>query len=230
MSLSVREVVGEGGSPIVARLGRQELVAHHLLVRTPVRVEGIEEVIDIHAQRQHLRRGSLAVDVDVLSKLEVELMVPRHLRAAAFRILALAVLQIVALLDVSPEVIALHVGGIDLLVAEAVGEGAVVLEIPGVELFAACRHINQVGRRIGIIVYVRGEGVAVARVAVGTEVTTLAAVILQAASGLSESAFGNNVGSRDEQAVRLNISGIAQWMLLRYLLYAEDTWSPLPSV
>ena len=78
----------------------------------------------------------------VAQVLEVELMMPRHLGAATLCILALAVLQVVVLIDVSPEVVALHIGCINRWV---LGIAVAALgKVPAVELLARCRHIDEV--------------------------------------------------------------------------------------
>ena len=103
--------------------------------------------------------GLTPLHAHVAQILEVQLMVPRHFGATALRILTLASLQVVILLDEGPEVVALHISGIDLTI-----NLTVILEVPVIEFLTRSRHVDQVTGSRRIVVDIAVEDVRVAAV------------------------------------------------------------------
>lgn len=128
---------------VLAILEIQQVITRNLLEDTPVLTEEVRQVKDVNTQLQGMLRLS-PVDRHVTGILEVQLMMPRHLRTATLRILSLAVLQIVIMVDESPEVVTLHVGSIGYTI-----HGTVVGKVPTVQLLTAGRDIKQVARADG---------------------------------------------------------------------------------
>ena len=143
-------------------------------------------------------------------ELKVDLMVPRHLSATTLGILTGAMLQIIVLLDISPEIVALHLGGIYLMVS-AVGT---LGKVPAVEFLARGGHINQVGRRQGIAVNVSREDIAVTAESIFGEETILVAIVNQREVRGVVLSLVECVAGREQQAVRSHVGGVTQLVII----------------
>ena len=149
------------------------------------------------------------LDTHVAQILEIQLVMPRHLGTAALRILTLAVLQIVILADVLPEVVALHVGSIDLSV-----DSTVVDEVPAVQFFARCRYIDEVAGCCGVAQHVGSEGVGEAGECQVCQVATLIAVVDEAERRSGILRFLQLVAGTDQQTIWSHIGGIARLVVI----------------
>ena len=101
--------------------------------------------------------GFAPLEMHVTRVLEVKLMVPRHLGAATFGILALAGTEIVVLTDEMPEVVTLHISGIGITIYLSI-----VGKVPAIELFTRGWHVDEVAWSGGVTVYIAAEGVGIA--------------------------------------------------------------------
>lgn len=131
-------------------------------------------------------------------------MMPWHFGTATLGILAFAAAEVVVLLDVCPEVVALHVGGIGLTV-----HGAIVGKVPTVELFTAGWHEDEVAGCQGIAVDIAVEDIGVTAVGVTAEVAVLIAVIDEAEGGGGVLAALELIGGCQQQAAGGYIHGVA---------------------
>ena len=152
--------------------------------------------------------GLANLDAHVALVLEVDLMMPRHLRTATLSILALVVLQIVILLDERPEVVALHIGGIRLAVDLALSK------VPTVQLLARSRHVDEVARCGGVAVDIAAEDIGIAAVGIAAEVSVLIAVVDEAEARGGVLRLLEGVAGREEQTVRCHVGGIAELVVV----------------
>ena len=100
---------------------------------------------------------------------------PRHLCSTTLGVLSETVFQVVVLLDIRPEVVALHVSGICLSI-----NLSVVGKVPSVEFGTRGRDIQEVGRCGGVANNIAVKDIRVAVEGIVTEKTLLVAVIDEA--------------------------------------------------
>ena len=81
------------------------------------------------------------IEEEILIELQIQLMMPRHDGSSAFGILAFTAFQITVLINVSPEIIALLLGGISHLTRLAV---SIIGKVPLIQRLAGCRNVQQV--------------------------------------------------------------------------------------
>ena len=112
----------------------------HRLINSPVAVQQVQEVLDIHSELQGIALAPY-IEEEILIELQIQLMMPGHDGSSAFGILAFTAFQITVLINVSPEIIALLLGRISHLTRLAV---SIIGKVPLIQRLAGCRNVQQV--------------------------------------------------------------------------------------
>ena len=133
---------------------------------------------------------------------------PRHLGTSTLSILSCAILKIIVLLDVCPEVVALHIGSICTTFILTIGK------VPTIKFLTRCWHVYQVGRSQSIAIDIGREDIREAAEGVIIKIAILIAIVNQREARCGILRLLQGIAGREQQAVWRHVSGVSQFVVV----------------